>query len=1042
MIKKINIICFIFLFLFLISAVSAVENENKTLNKNLNEEIGLQRINNENDKSLLSSVYGEIGQVKPKIKVNKEKVKIKTSNINMYYKDGHKFSVSITDKNSKAIKNIKVKLQVNGKTQIKTTDSKGKISIDLNFNSGKYPILINIEGTNKYQNKNLKKTINIKSTIKCSDLNKYYKNSKKYSAKFYDKKGKLLKNTKVKFTLNSKTYTQLTDKSGNANIKINLKQGKYPISIYNLKTNEKVTKTINIKALIKENNDLTKYYNNPTEFKVKIIHPSGKVVGAGKSVFFKINGKTCKKLTDKKGYAKININLNPATYTITTKYDGCFVSNKITIKTLIQSNDVKMNYDDGSEYKVKILNSEGKIQSNVKVTLKVDGKTYTKITDKNGIARLKLDLDAGNYKIICEYKGIKSINNILVKNVVKYTPFHYSIQIPSYVNVTFLYVFSNSVYSLKTGIDGIIKMPKKQAIQVQVASKNYLFTTHHMPEMDAINIGYKSYLIPFDGSELKNDYNIEKLTGNGLILTNVDDYLQIDYKNTFSDNIEQFGVYADKGLDKSEKIIFMQNGESIAGINFQTLSYDELGLKINLAKFYGKTIYDFNTKNYNQITNNNADKIKFVNTGDSVTLSYFENYIAGYLTKEYINTLFKAKDNFVEKQETINYGLNKSYNPAAGFEFIQSYTITNEKIRESNAKNKIAKIKNHVLNPVQNLNSLYLISLNTALLSYKLSDKLKEELNVNYKVKNTNVIMSGITRDKVYLHILNPTMGMNVSGKNAKMFRFMNSLYLPELEKYCLSTITNRIGNDARSSLEEVIESINTNNYSMIYLNKSVLIICENKNSTIIIDEDSGIANVLMIEDGFAYKGSKIDSSCNFCGITLMINDVVNGINSDLNNIKHGFDNFIKNLHSSIVMSYKFLAYGIWAASSIIKLEGIAAGFSFIGAISILHSAGIYYKDHYVDEKDLYDTYDKITLTRPGYFQDRKIFNIPKSDGSVDYIEVPINNDHSLDRDNAKYISKGSVKTLTRAETYQYFDEEYYTPLNVPKKYLNKSWNK
>ena len=215
---------------------------------------------------------GEIGQVNTNSKLTKEKVNIKASNVNMYYKDGHKLSVSITDKNSKAISKVKLKITLNGKTQIKTTDSKGKILIDLNFKSGKYSVLINFEGTNKYQSKILKKTVNIKSTIKSNDLNKYYKNSKKYSAKFYNQKGKLLKNTKIKFIINGKSYIQTTDKSGVAKVEINLKQGNYPILIHNLKTNEKISKKINIKALIKENSDLTKYYKSPSEFKVKITH--------------------------------------------------------------------------------------------------------------------------------------------------------------------------------------------------------------------------------------------------------------------------------------------------------------------------------------------------------------------------------------------------------------------------------------------------------------------------------------------------------------------------------------------------------------------------------------------------------------------------------------------------------------------------------------------------------------------------------------------------------------------------------------------------
>ena len=57
------------------------------------------------------------------------------------------------------------------------------------------------------------------------------------------------------------------------------------------------------------------------------------------------------------------------------------------------------------------------------------------------------------------------------------------------------------------------------------------------------------------------------------------------------------------------------------------------------------------------------------------------------------------------------------------------------------------------------------------------------------------------------------------------------------------------------------------------------------------------------------------------------------------------------------------------------------------------------------------------------------------ADGSVDYLEIPINKDNSLDRDNVKYISNGNVKILSKEETYEYFKEESWDPFSVPKKY-------
>ena len=113
----------------------------------------------------------------------------------------------------------------------------------------------------------------------------------------------------------------------------------------------------------------------------------------------------------------------------------------------------------------------------------------------------------------------------------------------------------------------------------------------------------------------------------------------------------------------------------------------------------------------------------------------------------------------------------------------------------------------------------------------------------------------------------------------------------------------------------------------------------------------------------------------------------------------------------------------------------MVVGLSIIGIASNIHGIGVYFCDNYVEDKDLHTAYDLVTFTRPGYFHDTKIYNIPKEDGSTDYIEIPINKDNSLDRENVKYISNGNVKTLTKQETYDYFTEEYWDPFSVPRKY-------
>ena len=100
-----------------------------------------------------------------------------------------------------------------------------------------------------------------------------------------------------------------------------------------------------------------------------------------------------------------------------------------------------------------------------------------------------------------------------------------------------------------------------------------------------------------------------------------------------------------------------------------------------------------------------------------------------------------------------------------------------------------------------------------------------------------------------------------------------------------------------------------------------------------------------------------------------------------------------------------------------------------------LQSIGVYYVENNVEDNDLHTAYDHVTFTRPGYLQNTKMYNIPHEDGSVDYIEIPINKDNTYDRENVKYISKGSTRTLTKQETYNYFTEESWSPYNVPQKY-------
>lgn len=79
-------------------------------------------------------------------------------------------------------------------------------------------------------------------------------------------------------------------------------------------------------------------------------------------------------------------------------------------------------------------------------------------------------------------------------------------------------------------------------------------------------------------------------------------------------------------------------------------------------------------------------------------------------------------------------------------------------------------------------------------------------------------------------------------------------------------------------------------------------------------------------------------------------------------------------------------------------------------------------------------------LHKVGYLQGKKVYNIPNRNGGYDYVEVNVNNDLTLDRNNAIFISAGKTRKLTKEETYQYFDAEHWSPFSMPTKYWDDSW--
>ena len=244
--------------------------------------------------------------------------------------------------------------------------------------------------------------------IYTEDLVKIYKNASKFEANIAEA------NKTVTFEINGERYTRTSDENGTARMTINLEPGNYTIkTIYN---NASVENTITVlPTLIGEN--LIKYFRNASHFYISLINGEGSPI-SGINITMNINGVFYNRLTNENGTAKLNINLEPGEYILTAidPLTGLQMSYNITVLPVLIANDLEMRFKDGSTFNAMVLDGEGKPLANAKVTFNVNGVFYTRYSNSSGIAKLNINLMAGEYIITSEFDEMRISNTITIKD--------------------------------------------------------------------------------------------------------------------------------------------------------------------------------------------------------------------------------------------------------------------------------------------------------------------------------------------------------------------------------------------------------------------------------------------------------------------------------------------------------------------------------------------------------------------------------------------------------------------------------------------------
>ena len=246
-----------------------------------------------------------------------------------YFRGSQKLTAKLVDAIGNPIANATVYFTINGKVYAKITDENGMASMGIGLVPNEYKVSAVFNGTKDHDKSTANATVTVKSTILGNDTTLYFLNGTKYVAKFLDSDGKALTNTTVKFNINGVFYTRVTDENGMASLNIRLDPKLYIITAYNPETGEQRANEVTVlPRIIAE--DLSMKYLDGSSFNATLVDGQGKAV-TGVNITFNVNGVFYHKTTDANGVARLNIRLMPGDYIITSTYDKCWASNKITI---------------------------------------------------------------------------------------------------------------------------------------------------------------------------------------------------------------------------------------------------------------------------------------------------------------------------------------------------------------------------------------------------------------------------------------------------------------------------------------------------------------------------------------------------------------------------------------------------------------------------------------------------------------------------------------------------------------------------------------
>ena len=548
---------------------------------------------------------------------DKTDVNLTAPAVEKFFNGDERFNVFLKDDKNKPIKNENVSIFINNIYYTRTTNDNGIASMALNLNSAEYPVVVKYNGNSLYNPANVTSNVLIKSTINGSDITKIYRNGTQYYATFKDSKGAYLPSkSTVNFNINGVFYErQIEGNKGLAKLNINLNPKGYIITAMNPYSNEQLSNKITVLPSIVENRDLTKYYKNASRYTLRILGDNGKPVGEGVEVKLNINGIYYTRTTNASGYINMNINLPPETYTVTAEYNGLMASNKITILSVLETHDLSMKYKDGSQFETKVLDGQGKPYAGQNVTFNINGVFYTKPTEADGIARLTINLPAGEYIITSTFNGLNAANKVTVnENKPEPTPDP-----------------DKTLQQLVDESTGTLKITKDYSNEGDITVNKNLIINGNGHTFSKIRFINDNHDLTFINSNFKDNY----YEGNGGVIYssgNVNIINSTFMKNTIQETGAGVAIYSLGNIDIKDSYFTSNNFIIRAGTDHNkdgAITYSAGNTNI------ANTIFEENSgHNYNIIQG------KYLQIHESIFSKNSARWITGYEGAEITNSIF------------------------------------------------------------------------------------------------------------------------------------------------------------------------------------------------------------------------------------------------------------------------------------------------------------------------------------------------------------------------------------------------------------------